>query len=84
MSTSDETPPPAAAGSGGTAAAAGGSSDTAMLAIGAVLSVATVVLIGIAIWSFSIDHTKRGAAAVIIAVLTLIGAVYVFVRGRKS
>jgi hypothetical protein len=84
MSTSDETPQPVAGGSGGAAAPDGGSQNTAMLAIGAVLSVATVVLIALAIWSFSIDHTKRGAAAVIIAVLTLVGAVYVFVWGRKS
>ena len=84
MSTSDETPQPAAGTSGGDAAPTVASSNTAMLAIGAVLSVATVALIGIAIWSFSIDHTKRGAAAVIVAVLTLAGAAYVFIRGRKS
>ena len=92
MSSSDET-----SGSTGGEAPAPGSSEPAptgsseaagsggpMLAIAVLLGVVTLALIGLAIWSFSIDHTKRGAAALIVAVLAAGGGAYVLVKSRQS
>jgi len=87
MSTSDETSEPTGGDTAPPASSppsGGPPRNTTMLALGAVLAVVTVGLLAISIWSFSIDHTKRATAALIVAVLAAGAGAYVFWKSRES
>jgi hypothetical protein len=61
-----------------------GPSSGAMIAIAVVLGVVAIALIVLAIHYFSIDHTKRGIASVLVAVLAVAGGGYALVKSRQA